>query len=305
VLWVLCLDEQTIDILTRLQLEHVRLVDVRELEAADPELAATKFGRLPVEYYWTCGPAFLLYVLNQDRDAAALYYLDADTYCFSDPTPLEEELDGHSILLAPHGGAARVSDDTRRVGNFNVGLIGFRRTSDAVGCLERWRAQCIEWCFDRFEDGKFGDQAYLDEWPDRVRDTAFLRHEGAGVAPWNAIDKKLSLEGARVMVGTRPLMFYHFGRVRRLNYWLYELHDWRFHRYKIDTVLRKHVYLPYVRQLQDVERNIRRVGGRLYPGHLRYGTENDAARRKLAATTPLPLWHRLHRFLFVTRRFAI
>lgn len=305
VFWILCLDEETHRVLTNLRLEHARLVPVAELEAADPELLAVKASRLPVEYYWTCGPAFLLYAFDQDREAETVTYLDADVFCFSSPAALSEELDGHALLLSPHGGTSKLSDDTRQAGLFNVGLIGIRRTPDALACVRRWREQCLEWCFDKFENGKFGDQAYLDEWPDRVADTAILRHEGAGVAPWNVLDRPLRFAEGRVMVGRDPLVFFHFGRLRRINRWLYEMHDWRFHRHKIDPVLRRHIYAPYVQWLQSAERQILASGGRLYPGSAGRGPENQAVRKALARHDRLSVIHRMRRFLIVTRWFVV
>lgn len=304
VMWILCLDDETWQVLTTMRLAHARLVRIADLESADPELAAAKLTRLAVEYYWTCGPAFLVYVFERDRDADTLTYLDADVFCFSSPEDLREELDGHSILLTPHG-KALLPDDPRQVGIFNVGLIGFRRTPGTLACLARWRAQCIEWCFDRHDDGKYGDQAYLDDWPNQLPDTARLRHEGAGVAPWNVLERQLTLDENKVIVGRDPLMFYHFGRIRRVNRWLYEMHDWRFHRRRVPSIVRRGIYVPYVQSLQAAERRILANGGRLYPGRIRHGTENHKTRQELAKRNRLPLFHRLRRFLAVTPWFSV
>ena len=147
VLWVLCLDDETYRTLTRLRLEHVKLVELTELELAHRELLRAKPGRKAFEYYWTCGPAFLMYIFQRHASIKALTYLDADLFFFGDPSPLYLELDQNSILLFEHRFSPAVHADHSVKGIYNVGLIIFRRTPVTLACLEWWSERCIEWCF--------------------------------------------------------------------------------------------------------------------------------------------------------------
>lgn len=43
-------------------------------------------------------------------------------------------------------------------------LFIFRNNQQGRKVLTWWRKACLEWCYNRFEDGRFGDQKYLDDW---------------------------------------------------------------------------------------------------------------------------------------------
>ena len=63
-------------------------------------------------------------------------------------------------------------------GRFNVGMVSFRNDVAGLACLSRWREKCIEWCYDRVEDGKFADQGYLDDWPTEHEGVVVLDMQG-------------------------------------------------------------------------------------------------------------------------------
>jgi hypothetical protein len=264
VLWVLCLDEQTHRTLSNLRIEQVELVRLAELEQADHALLAAKPGRQAVEYYWTCGPAFLVYLLEQ-HPIDMLTYLDADLFFFGDPTPIYDELGDGSILLVEHRRSSSVPELINQKGTYNVGLLVFRRTSEAAACLRRWRTQCLDWCFDRVEPTRFGDQKYLDDWPSRYRGLVVAQHKGAGLAPWNLENYRFSYAQGRVWVDTNPLLYYHFTRLRVINRWLYDPALWELGQHRPDPNVKRHIYVPYVRELGTAGKLLRAVGGKVHP----------------------------------------
>src|SRR5437868_4462324 len=62
-LWVLCLDAATERLLRHWQEPQVKLVTLAELETWEPRLLEARVNRSRVEYYWTCTPTLLAYVL--------------------------------------------------------------------------------------------------------------------------------------------------------------------------------------------------------------------------------------------------
>lgn len=307
VLWVLCLDELTWSALSKLGLEHVRLITLTELELADPELQSAKGNRSAVEYYWTCGPAILQYLVSRHSEISMITYLDADLFFFHSPVPIYEELGTNSILIIEHRHHFRESGDQRKYHRFNVGLLVFRRSPTGLACLARWRQQCLAWCYDRQEGDQYGDQGYLTEWPDLYPDTVVLQHRGGGVAPWNLLNHPVSRRHGNVFIGTQPLIFYHFSGLRRIRSWLYEMHAWRFHRRPLNSQLRRWVYGVYVQDLNKAERLLCQAGVVSAPQTTETRSpEWRAARRSLRNPHGVKshFWVRYRRFMLVLARWT-
>jgi hypothetical protein len=301
VLRVLCLDDETYQTLRQLRLDHLALTRLAELERADPALLATRPGRQPVEYYWTCGPAFLLYLLSQHDQIDTLTYLDADLFFFGDSSPIYRELGSGSVLIVHHRwppAAPGRGPVPRPKGSYNVGLLVFRRTAAGLTCLRDWRERCLEWCYDRVEPGRFGDQKYLDAWPGRFEGVVVAQHKGIGLAPWNLAGYRYQYDDDAIQVDSDPLVFYHFQGLRAVTPWLYDP-AWRRQGRSLqpDARVRRRIYVPYVRELRALERRLRAGGFVRQP---RASVRTDEDRLRL-----LGRMLRQRRFLVVTDTFAL
>ena len=213
-LWVFCMDAEAETVLRRLELPSLTIVSLSELERHDPALLATKGDRTQVEYCWTATPAVCRYVLETEPGVDRITYLDADLMFHSDPQPLFDELGDDAVLIVPHRYAEAYRHKEATSGTFNVEWLTFRRDLDGLAALHWWHERCIEWCYFRWEDGKLGDQKYLDDFPRLFSRVHALRHPGGGLAPWNVTDYNLSDHHGQVLVDDQPLVFYHHHSLR-------------------------------------------------------------------------------------------
>lgn len=220
-LFVLCLDNETHDILHRLNQPDITPIKLQELETDVPELLKARNNRGLIEYYFTLTPVLPLYILEQNKDIGMITYLDADLFFYSNTEPIYDELGNNSILMIEHRFPTHLKH-LEEYGIFNVQFLTFRNDTAGKECLAWWKDQCLNWCYDRLENGKFADQKYLDEWPKRFKKVTVLQHKGAGLAPWNWInyDIRINESHNKVFVDGQDLIFYHFHSLKLINNYL-------------------------------------------------------------------------------------
>lgn len=184
-LWILCVDDDAFIALDKLCLPNVRLLQLNQLQTA--ELERIKPSRTIAEYCWTLTPFAPRFVFEADLTVSRVTYLDADMWFRNRPDPIFAEFDKSkkNVLITEHAYAPEY-DQSEIAGKFCVQFITVTRDGGEL-VRKWWEERCIEWCYARLEDGKFGDQKYLDDWPERFHDTVHvLGQKHLLLAPWNA-----------------------------------------------------------------------------------------------------------------------
>ncbi len=184
-LWILCMDDLAESRLRSLSLPNVSLIPLKEVETK--ELLEVKEGRSRGEYCWTLTPFTPQFVFDRDPNIQRVTYLDADLYFFSNPRALLDEFSesGKHVLITEHAFSPEY-EGMRKWGRFCVQFMTFRNTSESRKVMKWWQDRCIEWCFARLEDGRFGDQLYLENWPTQFEaEVHVLLQTDRTLAPWN------------------------------------------------------------------------------------------------------------------------
>ena len=236
------------------------LVVIRKSEFEDSELLHVKGQRTRAEYYWTCASSAILYCLEK-LGLARCTYLDADLYFYDAAQKLEARMEDASIGITPHSYAAEY-DQSRIHGVYCVQYVTIRNNEKGLSVLRWWRDKCLDWCFARVEAGKFGDQKYLDDWPERFEGVKVLDGPGVGLAPWNCKNYSIlpEAEGRWTVRDSSdnteaPLIFYHFHEMRFFT-------KNRIKRvaggYDINENVLKNIYQPYIKELLEIAKEITR-----------------------------------------------
>jgi hypothetical protein len=257
-LYIFGFDDLTCHILGKLNLESVSVISLKEFETE--ELKKIKQTRTKAEYCWTCTPSVISYVIEK-FNVSDCTYIDSDLFFYTDPSFLISELNltSKNVLITEHRYSflPRLYEE-KRAGRFCVQFITFTSEKDSLKVLNRWREQCIDWCYFRHEDGKFGDQKYLDEWPELYTNVHILNHQGGGVAPWNIGRYIFNLDGNSIRASlksnpdTFDVIFYHFQYVKFLRSGSADI-GW----YNIRAKGKDMFYIPYLNEVSRIEKMLK------------------------------------------------
>lgn len=247
-LWILCVDEKSYKVLTALNLPNVKLLQLTELETE--ELQRVKPTRSKGEYCWTLTAFAPRFVFEADPAVSRVTYLDADLWFRKNPNPIFQELNdsGKHVLITDHACAPEY-DQTAKSGKYCVQFMIFTRDF-GENVRKWWEERCIEWCYARSEDGKYGDQKYLDDWPTRFYyDVHVLQDKELALAPWNATRFPYSSS-----------IFYHFQGLRIVNE-----NEVNIGLYLLPAPLLREVYKAYLVDLKRAMVTLKSVGFTIIP----------------------------------------
>ncbi len=243
VLYIVCVDHETFEIIRNLNLSKVKLIPLSDYE--DFSLKELKKTRTIAEYCWTLTPLVIEWVFKVNVNIKRLTYLDADIFFLNSPRPIFEEFEKSEkgVLITKHAYSPK-NDYSHITGKFVVQFIIFERNK-GFQILQSWKNECINWCFDRYEEGKYGDQKYLESWPSKYPDSVhILNKESYAMGPWNIERFPYS-----------DCIFYHFHGLKILSNKELFLGN-----YKIPIKPYRYIYLNYAKEIKKIINNLEENG---------------------------------------------
>lgn len=259
ILYALCFDDKSYNILNQLNKKNIVLVKLSDFETK--ELLRVKKNRTPAEYCWTCTAASIEYMIKK-FNLSECTYIDADLYFFSDPHCLFEEIydvnADSAILEHRFKKKTSGSEISAKQGKYCVEFNYFKNNENGLRTLLWWKNECIKWCFSRYEPAekypieRYGDQKYLEQFPIKFKNVHEIQHLGAGVAPWN-IGQYTLVDRSKdaIRLKFKPtgnicnLVFYHFQNLKYINSDILNINS-----QCNDKDLKRAIYIPYLKEIE-------------------------------------------------------
>ena len=254
-LYIFAFDKDSFNYLKSKNQKNLTVVSLKEFE--DDKLLRVKANRTLGEYCWTCTSSTILFCL-QKFNLSNCTDIDSDLVFFSNPKVLIDEMGDKSVLITEHR-YTREYDQSIESGKYCVQFVTFINNENGLKVLNWWRNACIDWCYNRVEEGKFGDQKYLDDWTTRFEGVHELKHLGGGIAPWNVQQYNIiKLDGKYFgkEISTKKkfeIVFFHFHGLKFYEDGIVSFTD---KLYSISIDVQRIFYIPYVNALNRINGRI-------------------------------------------------
>ncbi len=256
-LYVFTFDKLTYEFLKSENLKNLIVIKLKDFE--DKDLLKIKKNRTLTEYFWTCTGSTILYLFKKKKIKECIY-VDADIFFFDNPTKILKRIKDKSCIITRHN-YSKEYDQTLTNGKYCVQFIYFKNDKFGRQILKDWRQECLNWCFNRVEDGKFGDQKYLDKWPKKYSPHVTVsQNVGAGIAPWNSNDYRFLKLNDKVKIlnykkKRSDLIFYHFHELKFYSKKLIYIGNYKINKYCYNLVYRNYIikYLDILYKLNKTK----------------------------------------------------
>lgn len=258
-LHIFCFDDVTLKTLKKLNLKNVVLYNQDDFETEEL-LALKKSKKRSYEYYWAINAYITKFVMDKVKPESVLFS-DCDCMFFDSPEIIFNEAKAADVLIQPNNFSIFSVKDFIPVGYYCSSFVFFRNNKNGHRVLNDWHNKCMNWCSSTFENGKFGDQKYLDEWRIKFRKVNEVANPGANVAPWNVQKFDVGkVKGKVVLNGKWPLIYYHFHSFR-INFKnnKYVITGDRNNSYEINKYVIDNIYKPYIKMMISTLKTIKRI----------------------------------------------
>lgn len=222
-LYVFAFDDICERILKQENLKNMIVVGMKDFETK--ELLEVKKDRTKAEYCWTCSSWSIKYVIDHYNEPICTY-IDADMMFFSNPQCIFDQMreKNCSTIIVPHRFKTKEAEQKahNEVGSYCVEFNTFVNDTNGKEALNWWAEKCLEWCYYAVPGTTewYGDQKYLNVFPDKFKGVMICNHYGMGIAPWNIglveeVEYINNIPTIKVKVTGEiyPIVLYHFESV--------------------------------------------------------------------------------------------
>jgi hypothetical protein len=263
-LYVFAFDDKCYEFLKSQHYPHLTIISLAEFE--DEDLLKIKPTRTAAEYCWTCSSSTILFSIKK-FNLPNCTYVDADMCFYANPLVLYNEMGDNSVLITAHR-YSKAHDQSVSSGKYCVQFVTFKNDERGLIVLNWWRNACIEWCYDRMEDGKFGDQKYLDDWTTRFEGVYELQHLGGGIAPWNVdqysfVADSNKIRGTELATGKKfEAVFFHFHAAR---FYADNIAQFTILEYTLTKNVQAVFYFPYIKLISQQRKKVNAIDSSFNP----------------------------------------